>query len=260
MNLSLDPRTLSTERRPILIVLHQEGSSPGRVGRLLSERGYPLDVRKPRFGDPLPETLENHAGAVIFGGPMSANDPDEFIKQEIDWISVPLKEERPFLGICLGAQMLARLLGAPVAEHPEERVEIGYYPLQATDAGRRLMDWPSVVYQWHREGFDLPSGAVHLARSDDYENQAFRYGLSAFGIQFHAELTLGMLYRWTVHGAPRFELKGAQGRRDHFDGRAVHDSETLAWLNAFLDNWLAADRVDNDTCPFRVARQSAESR
>ena len=71
----------------------------------------------------LPETLDDHAGAVIFGGPMSANDPDDYIRREIDWISVPLREQRPFLGICLGAQMLAMQLGARVAPHPEGRTE-----------------------------------------------------------------------------------------------------------------------------------------
>src|SRR6195256_6631722 len=71
---------------PVLIVLHQETSSPGRVGNALRALGYSLDIRRPRFGDPLPETLGGHAGAVIFGGPMSANDPDDFVRQEIDWI------------------------------------------------------------------------------------------------------------------------------------------------------------------------------
>src|SRR5579863_9645731 len=97
---------------PVLVILHQETSTPGRIGNALRALGYPLDIRRPRFGDALPTTLEQHAGAVIFGGPMSANDTDEFIRREIDWIAVPLLERRPFLGICLGAQMLARQLGA----------------------------------------------------------------------------------------------------------------------------------------------------
>ncbi len=103
---------------PVLIVLHQETSTPGRVGNALRALGHRLDIRRPRFGDPLPETLDDHAGAVMFGGPMSANDPDDYIRREIDWISVPLREQRPFLGICLGAQMLAMHLGARVAPHP----------------------------------------------------------------------------------------------------------------------------------------------
>src|SRR6476661_5469842 len=94
--------------KPVLIILHQEQSTPGRVGRLLVERGYSLDIRKPRYGDPLPQTMREHAGAVIFGGPMSANDPDDFVKAEIDWIEICLKEQAPYLGICLGAQMLAK--------------------------------------------------------------------------------------------------------------------------------------------------------
>ena len=69
------------EKAPVLIVLHQEHSTPGRVGRLLAERGHRLDIRRPRYGDPLPPSLSDHAGAAIFGGPMSANDPDDFIRQ-----------------------------------------------------------------------------------------------------------------------------------------------------------------------------------
>src|ERR1700761_8127011 len=77
------PASAPTEKKPVLIVLHQEQSNPGRVGRLLRAQGHRLDVRRPRFGDPLPKTLRGHAAAVIFGGPMSANDPDAFIKAEI---------------------------------------------------------------------------------------------------------------------------------------------------------------------------------
>src|SRR6476619_8655352 len=85
----------ATPLPPVLIVLHQETSTPGRVGNALRTLGHPLDIRRPRFGDPLPETLDDHAGAVIFGGPMSANDPDDFSRREIDWIAVPLREQRP---------------------------------------------------------------------------------------------------------------------------------------------------------------------
>src|SRR5205085_12210770 len=104
---------------PVLMVLHQETSTPGRVGNALRDRGYPLDIRRPRFGDPLPTTMAEHAGAVIFGGPQSANDPDDFIKAEIDFVGVPLRENKPYLGICLGAQMMAKHLGERVYMHPE---------------------------------------------------------------------------------------------------------------------------------------------
>ena len=221
-------------KRPVLIILHQERSSPGRVGQLLLEKGLNLDIRRPVLGDPLPSTLDAHAGAVVFGGPMSANDNDDYVCREIDWLSVPLSENRPFLGICLGAQMLVRHLGGTVAPHEEGLTEIGWYPLQATDKGRALLDWPDMVYQFHREGFDLPDGAELLASGQSYPNQAFRYGENAWAIQFHGELTRAMMHRWVVHGAHRFELPGAQMGKAHLDGRMQHDGPLRAWMDNFL--------------------------
>jgi len=221
-------------RPKILIVLHQESSSPGRVGQMLLADGFDLDIRRPPLGDVLPETLEGHAGAVVFGGPMSANDGDEFVKRETDWLAVPLKENRPFLGICLGAQILANHLGGKVEGHGEGLVEIGWYPIEATETGRALMRWPEMVYQFHREGFSLPRDATLLATAETYPNQAFRYGENAWGIQFHAELTRMMMQRWVVRAAHRFELPGAQPGRDHLGGRLIWDMHLKRWLGEML--------------------------
>jgi GMP synthase (glutamine-hydrolysing) len=226
----------------ILIVLHQETSSPGKLGHMLRAKGYDLDIRRPRFGDPLPATMADHSGAVIFGGPMSANDPDEFVRQEIDWIGVPLREGAPFVGVCLGAQMLVKKLGGRVCPHSEGCAEIGFYPLYPTEAGRRLCEWPGMVYQWHREGFDLPDGAQLLARGDMFENQAFSVEGAAIGIQFHSELTYAMACRWTVRGAERFALPMAQSRSQQMAGWFRYDPPIRAWLWTFLDTWLAGDR------------------
>jgi GMP synthase (glutamine-hydrolysing) len=230
---------------PVLIVLHQEHSTPGRVGRLIAERGHRLDIRRPRYGDPLPKSMARHAGAVIFGGPMSANDPDDFVRAEIDWIGVPLKEDKPFLGLCLGAQMLALHLGGRVWPHPDGRAEIGYFPLVPTIAGERVAaawgaPWPRHVYHWHREGFDCPSGAETLATGDDFPTQAILAGSCAFGLQFHPEVTHAMICRWTVRAEERLKLPGAQDRVRQIEGRLMHDPHVAVWLDAFLDHWLAA--------------------
>jgi GMP synthase (glutamine-hydrolysing) len=225
---------VATPKKPVLIVLHQERSSSGKLGWLLREKGYALDIRRPPLGEPLPETLEDHAGAVIFGGPMSANDPDEFVRRETEWLKVPLAENKPFLGICLGAQMLVNHLGGKVGTRDDGLVEIGWYPLQATDEGTRLLEWPRMVYHFHREGFSLPSGASLLATAERYPNQAFRYGDNAWGIQFHAELTRVMMQRWVVRGAHRFVLPGAQLGREHLEGRMLWDARLQAWLDEFL--------------------------
>ena len=230
-------------RPPILIVLHQERSSPGRVGQMLVEKGFPLDIRRPVLGDRLPQTLEHHAGAVVFGGPMSANDPDAFVRAETNWLSVPLKENKPFLGICLGAQMLVRHLGGKVEAEPEGRVEIGWYPIRPTEHGRLLMrNWPKMVYHFHREGFDLPHGCQLLAEGDVYRNQAIRYGENAWGLQFHAELTRAMMQRWVVHGAHRFVMPNAQQGREHLEGRMIFDAPLKAWLSDFLDLVFVTER------------------
>jgi GMP synthase (glutamine-hydrolysing) len=226
-------------RPPVLVVLHQESSRPGRVGNALCALGHTLDIRRPRFGDALPETLDDHAGAVIFGCPMSANDSDDFVRREIDWIEIPLREQRPFLGICLGAQMLAKQLGATVAPHPEGRAEIGYYPICPTAAGHALCpDWPAQVYHWHREGFDLPAGAELLAEGDDFPVQAMQYG-NAFGFQFHPDVTYAMMHCWTTRGCERMDSPGAHPAHRHFAERAVHDVIERAWLKNFVDGWLA---------------------
>lgn len=236
---------------PVLIVLHQESSKPGRVGNALRALGHSLDIRRPRFGDPLPETLDGHAGAVIFGGPMSANDGDDYVRREIDWIEVPLREQRPFLGICLGAQMLARQLGARVAPHPQGRAEIGYYPIRPTAAGHALCpDWPERVYHWHREGFELPAGTELLAEGDDFPVQAFQAG-HAFGFQFHPDVTYAMMHCWTTHGHDRMDAPGASARHQHFADRAVHDYSERLWLKNFIDGWLAR-------MPASIVAQAAE--
>ena len=222
----------------VLIILHQETSTPGRVGQRLVERGFELEICRPPLGHQLPETLDEHAGAVMFGGPMSANDSDEFVKRETDWLAVPLKENRPLLGICLGAQKLVRHLGGEVWFHPEGQVEVGYYPLHATPEGAQLFDWPKMIYQWHREGFDLPDGAVRLAYGDTFENQAFRYGDHAYAVQFHTELTLAMMCKWSIKGAHRMGAPGAQQRKQHLDGRLLYDPPVSRFLDDFLDLWI----------------------
>ncbi|HEV7437872.1 MAG TPA: glutamine amidotransferase [Pseudorhizobium sp.] len=232
-----------TKKLPVLVVLHQETSSPGRVGQMLVEKGYPLDIRRPVSGDPLPPTLAQHTGAVIFGGPMSANDPDPFVKAETDWVSVPLKENKPFLGICLGAQMMVRHLGGTVAADKDGMTEIGWYPLRATEHGRLLMPhWPAMVYHFHREGFSLPHGARLLAEGDVYPNQAFRYGDNAWGVQFHAELTRAMMQRWVVRGEHRFIMPNAQKGSAHLEGRMIFDAPLKRWLSDFLS--LVFERED----------------
>jgi len=228
-------------KRPVLMIMHQQHSNPGHVGQWFVRNGHALDIRKPRFGEPLPATLEHHCGAVVFGGPMSANDKDVFIAAETQWIGVALKEKRPFLGICLGAQMLTNHLGGRVGFHRDEVVEAGYYPLVTTRDAGLCGPFPRHVYQWHKEGCELWRGARLLATSQGaFPNQAFACG-AAIGLQFHPEITCAQIHRWTGRNLRRLDMNGARPQQEHFAGHIAHGREVRAWLERFLASWARSE-------------------
>lgn len=226
---------------PVLMVVHQATSTPGLVGQVLQTLGYALDIRCPALGEALPQSLEHHSAVVVFGGPMSANDDDQwgFIRDELDWIPQVLAANRPYLGICLGAQLLARVLGAAVVPHPEGTREIGYFPISPTPEGRRILPRPLCVYQWHQEGFDLPQDAVLLATGETFNHQAFRYGQRAYGLQFHPEITTLMVNHWTTAGAEQLVYAGAQSRAHHLSQHRLYSRAVEQWLYPFLSQWIA---------------------
>jgi GMP synthase (glutamine-hydrolysing) len=136
--------------------------------------------------------------------------------------------------------MCARALGGRVYLHPDGHAEIGYYPIRPTAAGLALVaTWPEQVYQWHREGFDLPDDAELLAEGETFEVQAFRYK-RAYALQFHPDVTHAMMHRWTTRGHVRMEMPGAKPRAAHFADREVYDYSARAWLSVFLERWIGA--------------------
>jgi len=223
---------MSIEKK-VLIILHQASSTPGRIGLLLLSRGFILDIRRPALGDQLPNTLENHVGAIMFGGPMSANDNDDFINYEKDWITIPIKEKKPFLGICLGAQILTCALGGSI--HKNNLVEIGHYPIYPTDFGKKIISWPPYVHQWHGEWMKPPKSCDLIAVGKGGEPQAFKLEDNIYGIQFHTELTLAMIHRWLVKAEHKLQLPGAQERKNHFEGRLLYDMHVKTWLIDFFN-------------------------
>ncbi|HEY9763144.1 MAG TPA: glutamine amidotransferase [Trichocoleus sp.] len=227
--------------RQILVVVHQETSDPGLVGQLLQELGYTLDLRCPAIGQALPHNLAPYSGVIVMGGPMSANDDQHlpFIRDELAWIPTVLSSETPYLGICLGAQMLARVLGSRVAPHPEGLREIGYFPLRPTSASRQVFTQPMHVYHWHQEGFELPEGCDLLAVGETFPNQAFRYGDRTYGLQFHPEITAALIDHWTTQAADQLTLPGAQPKSLHLDQHNLYHEAVENWLRSFLTQWLA---------------------
>ena len=228
----------------VLLIDHPVGKRDDRASQLLAARGYALDWRCPGNGESLPEPGPEHCAAVVYGGPESANDVESkaYIRQETDWIGRWIAAERPFLGICLGAQMLARVLGAPVSRHPEGLYEIGYVPIASTAAGNGFLPEPLHVFHWHKEGFEVPEGAELLATGPTFPNQAFRYGRRAYGIQFHPEVTGAVMNRWIDEASHMLAEPGAHDAgRQRSDARRF-DRPMSLWLDTFLDQWLGDTR------------------
>lgn len=234
-----DARVLDEAKLPVLIVVHQVHSNPGHIGQWFRRHGYQPDIRRHYDGEPLPCTLREHCGAVIFGGPQSANDCLDYIRREVDWVGVALEEKKPFLGICLGAQMLAHHLGARIDHCHGGSVEIGYHRLRPTAEGSRLGPFPDRVFQWHREGFELPRGGRLLATGDNaFPNQAMIYGPAAVGLQFHPEITFAQVNRWSGANAMRLLLRGAKPRAEQLQDHLVHAAAVHRWLDQFLHRWV----------------------
>jgi GMP synthase (glutamine-hydrolysing) len=226
----------------VLLVMQARDASAGRCGHKLRERGYALEVCCPVAGDPLPAATADYAGVVVFGGPMSANDDGKVpgIRAQLDWIPTVLISGQPLLGICLGGQLLARVLGATVQPHPDGLAEIGYFPVRPTAVGQTLFDTPLQVYHWHREGFDLPAGAELLATGARFPHQAYRYGVNAVGLQFHPEVDRNILETWLAEGADDLTAPGAQSATEQRDRHAKYDQNLDQWFDGFLTEWLGS--------------------
>jgi GMP synthase (glutamine-hydrolysing) len=190
--------------------------------------------------------VDRYQGLIVLGGPMNVDDQHRHphLRVELLAIEAALRQGKPVLGICLGAQLLAHVLGAPVSHHV--RKEIGWYDLQLTSAGRHdrvlgHLGERAPVFQWHGCTFALPSSAEQLARTDTCEQQAFRFGTNAYGFQFHLEATAAMIERWLRLPVYREELATAGIGQDEQSIRAATASlidATQALAETTFDHFL----------------------
>jgi GMP synthase (glutamine-hydrolysing) len=186
----------SLDDRPTLLAIqHVPWETPHRILDLCG--GLAVQTVKPLAGQPLPPHDEV-AGAVAMGGPMNVDEVDRFpgLAAEREWLAEAVRREIPVLGICLGAQLLARALGAEV--RPAEKKEIGFAPVTVHDGDDPVLGGlapNTTVLHWHGDVFELPDGATSLASSELTEHQAFRHG-NAWGVLFHPEADLALLEAW----------------------------------------------------------------
>jgi GMP synthase (glutamine-hydrolysing) len=187
---------MSVDDRPILLAIqHVPWETPHRI--LDACGALVVHTVKPLAGQPLPPHDEV-AGAVVMGGPMNVDEVERFpaLAEEREWLAEAVRRELPLLGICLGAQLLARALGAEV--RPGERKEVGFGAVEIADAEDPVLAGlapGAEVLHWHGDVFDLPDGATHLASSALTANQAFRVG-DAWGVLFHPEADYALVEAW----------------------------------------------------------------
>ena len=156
------------------------------------------------YESPRIPNVDEAEGLIFMGGPMSVNDDLPYIRQELRFIEEAAAHGRPMLGVCLGAQLIAKALGGRVYNNSVR--EIGWFPVRFTDAARTDLLFgglcgPELVFHWHGETFDLPPGAELLASSDACRHQAFRASRNVYGLQFHLEVTPEMIAGWCTQDA-----------------------------------------------------------
>lgn len=230
-----------------MVFQHVAAEPLGTLHARIRARGHRIRFHNFERDPQAQPDLAGYRGLIVLGGPMNVEDQHRLphLKTELRIIEQALREEKPVLGICLGAQLLAHVLGARVQRH--HRPEIGWYDLETTPAGREdtvvgTLGSGATVFQWHGCTYDLPASAVQLARTATCEQQAFRWGDLAYGFQFHLETDAALIERWLRLPLYRDELAAAGLDQDPHSIHAAMDEHLArmqplaeATFNRFLD-------------------------
>jgi GMP synthase (glutamine-hydrolysing) len=205
--------------KPLVAIENEDIADLGIAEEVFRSEGVPVETVRAWKGEDLPPLGEVSA-VVPLGGDMNVDQVDQYpyLEAERAFLAEAVDRDVPVLGICLGGQLLARALGAPV--HRAGTRELGFVPLRLTESGRRdpmlscLRDGDR-MFQWHVDAFEVPDRAELLATGDDVPNQAFRAGRRGWGLQFHPEVSAEELDRWLdavpdverTYGRPVEELR-----------------------------------------------------
>lgn len=237
---------MTARHRHVLILQHQPDDGPAYLAAWLAAHGVSCDLRQPARGEPLPESMRDHAALAVLGGAMSANDDLPMLRGAERLIRDAVQRDRPVLGHCLGGQLMARALGGSV--HRAPRPEIGWHAVR-WHAGAQ--DWfgavaaQPLVFQWHFDAFVPPPGAQCLAWSAHCAHQAFEIG-PHLAMQFHIELDAAKLTTWTANADAEYDNAceawpaQVQSRSEMLEGAATHLREQQQMASKVYTRWAAA--------------------
>lgn len=231
----------------IVVFQHVAAEPLGTLDPLIRARGHRIRFHNFERHPHAQPDVDRYRGLIVLGGPMNVCDQPQrpHLTTELRAIERALNQGKPVLGICLGAQLLAHVLGAPVRRH--DTPEIGWYDVHTTADGQAdpvlgPLGERAPVFQWHGCTYDLPDGAVQLARSESCEQQAFRWGEKAYGFQFHLETDAALIERWLNLPHHRSELEqsglphdehGIRHTTNQVIGQVKQTADNV--FNAFLD-------------------------
>jgi GMP synthase (glutamine-hydrolysing) len=196
----------------IVVIKHVEKEGPGLVEAFFRADGWDLKTVELARGERLPESFEDTAAVIMLGGPMNVYEERAypFLKNEDSFIRRVLIEEIPFLGICLGGQLLSKACGGQIGKSPVR--EVGWYTVELTQDGQKDLLFRGLpksfkVFQWHEDTFEVPAGGLLLTQGKGCRNQAFKIGTNAYGLQFHIEVTEEMIESWMEDETGRIDAK-----------------------------------------------------
>jgi len=217
---------------------HVPFETPARIAGWAEEHRYPLAVTR-FYEDPHPPSPDTYDWLFIMGGPMSLLDDKAhpWLASEMGAVEAALGAGKTVIGVCLGAQMIAHVLGARVYDNPVK--EIGWFPLTLTGAASRHPLTEGVpesftAFHWHSQTFDLPSGAVHLARSEACAHQMFGHGSNVLGIQFHLEMTPEVIAALADHNSAEIVAAPTVQSRDEILAENTHLQSGYDILDSIL--------------------------
>ena len=170
----------------ILFISHHSEVELGIMEEFFINEKYSIKIAKPFDNFKLPLNFNNYSGVIILGGAMNVEDDEKYpwIKEELYWLKNLITLNIPTIGICLGAQLIAKALGGDVGYHDKNYIEVGYRNISQLKKNSVIGNFPEKVYHWHTQGIKLPNIAKHLAYNSIFNAQAFSIKDNIFGFQF----------------------------------------------------------------------------
>jgi GMP synthase (glutamine-hydrolysing) len=227
-----------------LIIQHLDIEPPALIADVLRDAGHELSYVHVSKGETLPQNTHHLAGAIIMGGPQSANDSHlPYIQAELEWLTLRIREGLPMLGICLGGQLMAKAAGATISASPFR--ELGWYPVYQTPDATNDPLFSSMpiegltVFQWHGETFSIPETATPVMSHPEVPAQAFRLKKAQYGMQFHFEVDDALIEQWIEAGESEQTHLGIKGLDKLHQQTPLYLNAMRAYGQKMVLNWLS---------------------